>query len=442
MAKKKSKTQKYKKNLKKKLQKESLNQNNKLKTQTKSKNTNSKTTNKPKENNKVNTPKTKTNNKTSTKKNNQNKSVRVVDKNKVNYNVVLNEETKKKKKIQDETKKESTKKPKLEDKNKVIYNIALKTKELEEKEKKKETKKLIKEEINIAKNNKVDNKEEKEFNLKELFKNFKSKLKNLNKKIKDKHEENKIKRFVNKAKKENDLAIKNSKNLKEEITEEDLKERKRQIKRDNLKRKNIFFRIIITYIENRHILYNAILIVIFIILLLGLIRIDVFSASTITYISCITGFLILVAISYNKYFSGKLFTILISAGMIFAIYQMQYTYDFINNFNTSAYESKTYYVVAIDSTKNKSIYNINNKKVGLLKDNSTNIERKLDTKLDKVDYIEYDDMDQMFNDFYKQNIRAVLVNENQYIYMLNKINENSRNVKILYEFKVNEKIDI
>ena len=45
----------------------------------------------------------------------------------------------------------------------------------------------------------------------------------------------------------------------------------------------------------------------------------------------------------------------------------------------------------------------------------------------------------MFNDFYNQNFRAVLVNENQYKYMKNMISENAREVKILYEFKANAK---
>ena len=56
-----------------------------------------------------------------------------------------------------------------------------------------------------------------------------------------------------------------------------------------------------------------------------------------------------------------------------------------------------------------------------------------------TNYIEYDNLNDMFNDFYNQNFRAVLVNENQYKYMKNYIHENARDVKILYEFKANAK---
>ena len=170
-------------------------------------------------------------------------------------------------------------------------------------------------------------------------------------------------------------------------------------------------------------------------MLTGLIRIEVLKTGTIIYICSIVLFLMIVAISYNKYLSGKIFTLFITAGMSLGIYYMQYTYDFIRNLNTNVYEYKTYYVVAFDTTINRSIYTINNKKVGLLKENCINIERKLNTKLDKVNYIEYDNINTLFKDFYNSKFKAILVNENQYNYLKNNIEENSRDVKILYELE-------
>lgn len=204
------------------------------------------------------------------------------------------------------------------------------------------------------------------------------------------------------------------------------------------KKRNIWIRLFFDIKNNMHIIFNSILIVTFIIMITGLIRINVFENTTILYIGCIILFLMLVAISYNKYMSGKVFTIILVIGMSFAIYQMQYTYDFIRNLNSAMYEYKTYYVVTFDNGSNKSIYNINNKKVGLLKDNCINIERKLSTKLNKVNYIEYEDMNSLFEDFYNQKFRAILVNENQYKYLENNI-QNNHKVKILYEFEANAK---
>mgnify|MGYP002621296381 CR=1 FL=1 len=246
-------------------------------------------------------------------------------------------------------------------------------------------------------------------------------------------------RKINRPLKLKDNKTKIIKRNKPDIKKINLKDNKAKIKIQEQKPEIKGFFGVLRYINSKlHILFNAAIVVIFALLIVGLIRIDVFKSGTIAYIACIVGFLNLVAISYNKYWSGRLFTALLCAGMIFGIYEMQYTYDFINNLNSAEYEYKTYYVVSFDNGLNKSIYNINNKKVGLVKENCTNIERKLNTKLTGVKYIEYEDQNQMFTDFYNSQFRAVIVNENQYNYLKNNIN-NTKAVKILYDFKANAK---
>jgi len=359
MAKKKSKTQKYKKSVKKKL----------------------------KQNNTYNPPV---------------KEKQLVPKDKVNYNVPLNEEFKKEKELK-------TSSPDANNKNnKVIKNIKdkkgtqIKTSLPE---------KLSKSFLSL-KNKLAKRKEQKKIQQ--------------NNKSNNKHNQiNKTNKFPKKPK---------IKSPSQTIELPKLKQEEVPVK----KPKNIFLRLLFDIKNNRHIIFNTLLIVTFIIMLIGLIRIHIFQKGTIIYISCIALFLMLVAISYNKYISGKIFTILLVTVMGTAIYYMQYTYDFIRNLNTSMYEYKTYYVVTFDNGLNKSIYNINNKKVGLLKTNCINVERKLDTKLNKVQYIEYDNLNKLFNDFYNQEFRAILVNENQYKYLENNI-QNDRQVKILYEFEVNAK---
>lgn len=359
MAKKKSKTQKYKKNIKKKQQKAQT-----------AKNTNNKQIN---------------NNQQSKKTTQPVKNKQVVPKNEVKYNVVLNNETAKKDKpVQKTINKETPEKK--ETKNTLsILKVKVKT-----------IKDYLAKKINqIVKNH-------------EFKKNNKKKTDNkYNKKIK-----------------------KDIPNIKKiETKSKELKQ----------KPKNIFLRLLYEVFHNTHIIFNTLIIVTFIIMLIGLIRINVLGKGTIIYICCIALFLMAVAISYNRYISGKVFTLILTSMMGFAIYQMQYTYDFIRNLNTNVYEYKTYYVVTLDTSVNRSIYTINNKKVGLLKENCINIERKLNTKLDKVNYLEYDSINDLFRDFYDQKMRAVLINDNQYKYLTNYIEEGSRGVKILYEFKVNAK---
>ena len=89
------------------------------------------------------------------------------------------------------------------------------------------------------------------------------------------------------------------------------------------------------------------------------------------------------------------------------------------------------------SKRNKQYKEEAERKVGILKDNEINVERKLNTKLDKVNYIEYDNLTDMYNDFYNQKFRAVVVTENQYKYLLNNEATGAKAVKILYEFEAN-----
>ena len=210
------------------------------------------------------------------------------------------------------------------------------------------------------------------------------------KQIKVVKEENKIdktKQLVDRKKVDYNVILNNKNyNQKKDLQKTNKENKKEVINKiqQASKKKNIIIRLFYEIIKNLHIIFNAIIITTFILLLVGLIRIRVLKKGTIIYISAIILFLMAVAISYNKYMSGKIFTIILTIGMGFGIYHMQYTYDFIRNLNSNMYEYKTYYVVTFDNGSNRSIYNINNKKVGLLVDNCINIERILNTKLDKL----------------------------------------------------------
>lgn len=408
MAKKKSKTQKSKQNQKKKINtakkitstvtKEEKTTQAKVSTTKKEV---KKSSTKPKSvQKKDNAPKKETPKKTIKKE----QTKKVVDKKEVNYNVVLDT-------IKEETKPKKEKQ--LVDKDKVQYNVVLK-KELENKIEPTQETKTTEIVEKVEKNKKkVD------------FKSFFTKV------------STKTKEFFSKLKSK---LTKKNKNEDKKVSKNVKKNKKKNIKKpEESKPKNIIIRAFYELKRNFHIVFNVALIITFIILLTGLIRSNAFTKGTIIYISCIAIFLIIVAASYTKYLSGKAFSILILTGMILGIYNIQYTYDFINNLNSNQYEYKTYYVVTFNNGQNKSIYNINNKKVCLLKDNSKNIERKLNTKLDSVIYVEHEDPNKLYSEFYDTNCRAIIVNENQYKYLTNNIEPNSRNIKILYEFKANGK---
>lgn len=185
-------------------------------------------------------------------------------------------------------------------------------------------------------------------------------------------------------------------------------------------------------------IFTCVLLLSFIILLIGAIRVEVFTNKEILGGVCLLGFLILIAVSYNKYISGRIFTIILVIGMVLGICKLQYTYDFFHNLNTMKYEYKKYYLVSFDTPQNVNVYSVNGKKVGLLIDNNKNVQRKLSTVVDKVNFIICDNEDMLFNSFYDSKVRALILTENEYKYLQNDSKFHSeKNLKVLYEFKVN-----
>ena len=190
-----------------------------------------------------------------------------------------------------------------------------------------------------------------------------------------------------------------------------------------------------TILQKRHIVLNVLLLLSFFFFLLGLITVEVYSGKLILFITCILLFLILVAISYTKYTSGKIFSLFLLLIIGFSTYKLQYNYDFIRSLNTHKYEKKIYYIVTFDTNINRSVYVLNSKKIGLLKENKTYIERKLNTKLDNITYITYENINELTDSFYNQEFRGIIVDENQYKYLQN--SNYNKPIKILYEFNIN-----
>lgn len=231
------------------------------------------------------------------------------------------------------------------------------------------------------------------------------------------------------------------KNIVKEISKENKKEKRilpSYFKRD-LKKSNLFInRLKNCYkilFKKKYIFLNVFVLLTYFFLLLGLITVEVYSLKVIFFIGGLLLFLLLIAISYTKYLSGKIFTVILVLIMSFSIYKLQYNYDFIRGLNTQKYEKKTFYIVTFDTNINRNVYVLNNKKIGLLEENSLNIERKLNTKLDNIHYLTYKNMNDLTSSFYNQEFRGIIVNENQYKYLQN--SNYSRSIKILYEFYVN-----
>ena len=240
-----------------------------------------------------------------------------------------------------------------------------------------------------------------------------------------------IKNKFKKKKDNKEPKIKKEETIIEEIEEEEEKTKERKVP------KNPVLRVLYEIYHYSFIFFNVLIIATFILLIIGLKRVEVIPNKTIIYIACVFIFLGTVAVSYNKYISGKLFTLFLVGIMGIGIYLLQYNFDFLNNLNSKEYEYKEYNVVSFDNAYNKSIYNINNKKVCLLNNNAKNEERVLNLKLDDIEYLTYDTQDEMFDDFYAGKCRAVILTSNQIKYLTNNKENQTQNIKILYTFKAN-----
>lgn len=217
------------------------------------------------------------------------------------------------------------------------------------------------------------------------------------------------------------------------ILNQQLEKKVEKIEKDYSKH-NVVVRTFVKIYRNLHIFFNSIIIISFIILLIGAFKVEVYETSTIIYFGSLLLFLIIVAISQNKYLSGKVFTIILTIGMTFITAHIQNTYDFIKILNTKSYEYKTYYVAAFDVPKNRTIHSLNNKKICVLKDISENTSSVLDTKIDNATYLAYNNTDLMFEEFYSQKCRGIIVNENQYKYLENNPKKNKK-IRTIHEFK-------
>lgn len=211
-------------------------------------------------------------------------------------------------------------------------------------------------------------------------------------------------------------------------------EKKVQKIEKNFKKYNFTIKTLAKLYRNLHVVFNSIIIITFIILLIGTLKIEIYKTGTIIYFGSLLLFLIIVAISQNRYLSGKIFTTIITLGMLFIIINFQKTYDFISILNKKTYEYKTYYVAAFDVQKNRNIHGLNNKKICVLKENRKKTSLVLNTKIDNVTYKEFNDTDTMFEEFYSQKCRGIIVNKNQLKYLENDP-KTKRKIKKVYEFK-------
>ena len=123
----------------------------------------------------------------------------------------------------------------------------------------------------------------------------------------------------------------------------------------------------------------------------------------------------LILIKKNKKI-GYIFSALFIIIYLIITYYLGITLNFFNSFSKIHYSEETYLVLTLKENNYKDIKDIENKDLGYIKNDLTNINKaieKLDKKV-KTEKKEYTDYTKLFNDLDKKTLSSILIEENYY----------------------------
>lgn len=163
----------------------------------------------------------------------------------------------------------------------------------------------------------------------------------------------------------------------------------------------------------------CILILSIILLLIGIINIKLLSQTQL--ILLIISSIITVLISIRTYLSkkvniyniGVMLTIILNLIVIYNINALNNDYSYINNVISEKYQYNDYYILVKKNTKYSSLDKINNKKVGILRNNRINVESTINNKV-KINYIEYGNNQELLNSIDNNEVQAIIISKRTY----------------------------
>lgn len=162
--------------------------------------------------------------------------------------------------------------------------------------------------------------------------------------------------------------------------------------------------------------------------------------SSITLIT--TAILIRSYLSKNKstYNISQYIAIFINILLIFSIYNLNNEYSYLSNIITNEYYYQTNNILVLKNTKYNSNNQLNNKKIGVLSNNSHNTTPIINKKISNINIIEYKNQNEMFNDLYEGQIQSIILNENEVKILKNNYNSIVKDTKSIYEIKIKSEI--
>ena len=106
-------------------------------------------------------------------------------------------------------------------------------------------------------------------------------------------------------------------------------------------------------------------------------------------------------------------TIILNLIVIYNINALNNDYSYINNVISEKYQYNDYYILVKKNTKYSSLDKINNKKVGILRNNRINVESTINNKV-KINYIEYGNNQELLNSIDNNEVQAIIISKRTY----------------------------
>ena len=134
---------------------------------------------------------------------------------------------------------------------------------------------------------------------------------------------------------------------------------------------------------------------------------------------------------------GYLFLLIICIGSVVGIYYVRNTTKLFNSLN-EVKEKSIYYIVVNKNSNYKGLKDLNDKKIGTIKSDSTNYKKALKDieKNIKISNKDYNNILTMFNDVLDNKIDSLLISSNNYDIVCENNDNIKNNTKIIYEVSI------
>lgn len=120
------------------------------------------------------------------------------------------------------------------------------------------------------------------------------------------------------------------------------------------------------------------------------------------------------------------------------------TLDFLNNINGQDYNTENYSVVVLNSSMYEKVKDLKGEDIGIIStsdDIGVEKAKKHLNKKVKANYISYDDLSELFNDFINEEVEAILIEDAEKEILEEEHNDFVINEKVIYNFSIDVKLE-